>query len=758
MRSVGRPSARVNSDPLAGGYAAPASELDLGVLAAALWRRKLWVIVPTLMALIGSAAFVSTLTPLYKSEARLLLEPRETTFTRPTGDALSGEQRTVDEQAVRSQVELITSVDLARDVARRLNLEGNPEFDPQVAPSGLSARLLGMVGLSTPKPTGEDRVLKAYFEALTAYSIDRSRVITIEFASRDPAFAAEAANAIADRYLAERGEAKRIDTIGASDALSPQIAALRERVMKAEDAVEVFRAANGLFESQNNSSLSTQQLAEINTQLSNARAQQAESAARAKLIRDLLRDGRPVDVSDVTNNDLIRRLVETRVGLQARIAQESRTLLPGHPRMKELRAQLADLEARIVTEAERTVRSLENDALIAGARVASLETALDRQKDSASRANEQEVKLRALEREAKSERDLLESYLSRYREASARAALDTLPADARIVSRAVPASAPFFPRKGPIIAIATFATLLMSIVLLASGELLSGRAMVPQRRPVEEDDEDVAEPEMDADRKNQMTADPPAAMPTPVASVPVVVTPPPAQSDPLPVEAQSAPAPSEQPAASKTAPVSVAAGSDPTTDQVEPRAEPEPVAQVQPPPEPFIGASFLFIGVDDAASSQLAALAFARRAVGRGHSVVLVDLADTGRDGLSDVVAGRLGIGQVIEPDRLSRMHRIASGRPITGDDVAKARLIAALTARYAIVVLHLVAQAEGSDAEKAAPMIEAYARVADTTLLIAGTDSSDDAVEAISQRLKTTGTRIVQTTASDGITQRDAA
>jgi electron transfer flavoprotein alpha/beta subunit len=103
-------------------------------------------------------------------------------------------------------------------------------------------------------------------------------------------------------------------------------------------------------------------------------------------------------------------------------------------------------------------------------------------------------------------------------------------------------------------------------------------------------------------------------------------------------------------------------------------------------------------------------------------------------------------------------MHRIASGRPITGDDVAKARLIAALTARYAIVVLHLVAQAEGSDAEKAAPMIEAYARVADTTLLIAGTDSSDDAVEAISQRLKTTGTRIVQTTASDGITQRDAA
>jgi uncharacterized protein involved in exopolysaccharide biosynthesis len=741
MRSVGRPAARVNQDPLAGGYAAHGSELDLGVLAAALWRRKAWIILPTLLALIGSAAFVSTLTPLYKSEARLLLEPRETAFTRPTGDALSGEQRTVDEQAVRSQVELITSVDLGRDVARQLGLAGNPEFDPQAATPGLTARLLGLVGLASQPPTGEDRVLKAYFEALTAYSIDRSRVIAIEFASRDPAFAADAANAIADRYLAERGEAKRDDTIGASDALSPQIQALRERVMKAEDAVETFRAANGLFESQNNASLSTQQLGEVNTQLSNARAQQAESAARAKLIRDLLRDGRPVDVSDVTNNDLIRRLVETRVTLQAGIAQESRTLLPGHPRMKELRAQLADLEARIVTEAERTVRSLENDALIAGARVASLEAALDRQKESASRTNEQEVKLRALEREAKSERDLLESYLTRYREASARAALDVLPADARIVSRAVPASTPFFPRKGPIIAIATFATLLMSIVLLASGELLSGRASVPERRRLNDDDEAADDP---------VPATPTIAdAPSPIAPMPQTIEPPaPAM---VATDLGTALPDTAMPVEAKTPPEPVVEPAGPVIGQ--PDATPPPQAS-----EPFVGATFLFAGVGGAASSQLAALAFARRAAGRGHSVAFVDLADTQRDGLAEVVAGRLGIGQVIEPDRLSRMHRIAAGRDERCDDASMARLVAALTVRYAIVVLHVVTPIETAKAGHIGPQVEAFARVADTTLLITDADIASEAVDLLGRRLKEAGTRVVLTTASDGATQRDAA
>jgi hypothetical protein len=57
---------------------------------------------------------------------------------------------------------------------------------------------------------------------------------------------------------------------------------------------------------------------------------------------------------------------------------------------------------------ERLVRSLENDARIAGARVDSLSNNLDQLRRQAASTNGQDVQLRALEREAKSQRDLLE--------------------------------------------------------------------------------------------------------------------------------------------------------------------------------------------------------------------------------------------------------------------------------------------------------------------------------------------------------------
>jgi len=46
------------------------------------------------------------------------------------------------------------------------------------------------------------------------------------------------------------------------------------------------------------------------------------------------------------------------------------------------------------------------------------------------------VQLRALERDAKSQRDLLESYLAKYREATSRDTIESAPADARVISRA----------------------------------------------------------------------------------------------------------------------------------------------------------------------------------------------------------------------------------------------------------------------------------------------------------------------------------
>ncbi len=180
------------------------------------------------------------------------------------------------------------------------------------------------------------------------------------------------------------------------------------------------RANSNLLEGPNNTTLSEQQLGDFNAQLAAARAQKADAEAKAKIIRQMLGSGQPIEYSDILNSELIRRLSEQRVTLRAELAEQSTSLGDQHPRIKELKAQIADLDQQIRAEAESIARSFENDAKIASARVDSLVANFDQIKNQAASTNERDVQLRALERDAKSQRDLLESYLAKYREATAR--------------------------------------------------------------------------------------------------------------------------------------------------------------------------------------------------------------------------------------------------------------------------------------------------------------------------------------------------
>src|SRR5208282_5697045 len=200
----------------------------------------------------------------------------------------------------------------------------------------------------------------------------------------------------------------------------------------------------------------------------------------ARLIRDMLKSGEPIESSDILNSELIRRLSEQRVTLRAQLAEQSSSLLDNHPRIKELKAQIADLDQQIRKEAEIMARSLENDSKLADARVESQLATFDQLKGQAATTNEQDIQLRALERDAKSQRDLLESYLGKYREASARDTINSAPPDARVISRATVSNVPAYPKKLPTVLIAALATMVLASGMVLTRELLSS----PMNRPM----------------------------------------------------------------------------------------------------------------------------------------------------------------------------------------------------------------------------------------------------------------------------------
>ena len=192
-----------------------------------------------------------------------------------------------------SQVQLILSRDLAREVIKELKLTEVPEFNAAlrgVFAAVACSRTIGI--LKDPMSmTLEERVLAAYYDRLTAFAVDKSRVIAIEFQSADPELAARVANAIAEKYLSLQQVAKQDQARSAGHWLSGEIEKLRSKVSEAEAKVEDYRAKSNLFIGSNNTSLVNQQLTELSSQLSAARAQKADAEARARLIRDALQLG-----------------------------------------------------------------------------------------------------------------------------------------------------------------------------------------------------------------------------------------------------------------------------------------------------------------------------------------------------------------------------------------------------------------------------------------------------------------------------------
>ncbi len=281
------------------------SALDLAALARALWRRRRWIIVPTLIAAVASFAVVNLMTPRYKSESRVLIESRETAYNRAEGDRNVERDRTlVDAEAVQSQVQLALSRDLARKIVRELKLADRAEFNPEVSGS-VFGRILALVGLlrDASRLSVEERVLDRYYERLTVYPIDKTRVIVIEFQSEDPDLAAKVANAVADGYLMLQQQSKQEAMRQAGQWLSGEIERMRGRVAEAEGRVEAFRSGSNLYVGPNSNTLSAQQLGELNSQLTLARSQKADAEVKARLIREQLRSGRPIESSDVVNSE-----------------------------------------------------------------------------------------------------------------------------------------------------------------------------------------------------------------------------------------------------------------------------------------------------------------------------------------------------------------------------------------------------------------------------------------------------------------------
>src|SRR5262245_26667171 len=155
-------------------------DIDVTALGRALWRAKSRILSLTILAGLVTFVGLSMVRPQYTSEARVLIENEASPFTRTATDQGRDQVQTLDEQAVQSQVEVITSRDLALEVIRSLDLTNNPEFAKDAGVSYFQ-RLLNRFGLGHSSAKSEqEKAADAFLEHLSVYALNKSSVIAID--------------------------------------------------------------------------------------------------------------------------------------------------------------------------------------------------------------------------------------------------------------------------------------------------------------------------------------------------------------------------------------------------------------------------------------------------------------------------------------------------------------------------------------------------------------------------------------------------
>ncbi len=447
-----------------------------------LWRHKL-LIGATMLLGTGAAMGVATqMTPLYTAETLVMLEHRKTSVVN-FEEVLSG--LGADMSVMQSEVAVLKSPTFAEKVVDKLGLVNDPEFnvDLQPPPSPLLVYLNPRNWLpdSWMSPVQGDQpaieltedekaknrktsVVNAVLENLNVRPQGRSYVLSITFDSEDPRKASTIANTIAQMYLVDQLDEKFKATKRATMWLEERIADVRKEAREAGDAAEAFRARTGLTASGDARTVSTQQLAELNTNYVLARTQREAAEAKQREVTNLAQSQRSVGtIGDVLGNALVQSLRRQEVELQRQMADANQRYGSRHPAMLTLQSQLRDLQGQMRMEVDKIVAGLNNEVEMARARERTLKASLEELQSKVDDQQKSTVALRTLEREADTAQTMYETLLTRFQEVSSQN--DIQQPDGRVVSQAAIPLLPSQPNKKLILVLAVIASGAVGVLL-----------------------------------------------------------------------------------------------------------------------------------------------------------------------------------------------------------------------------------------------------------------------------------------------------
>ena len=434
-------------------------------------------------ALLGGLTYgaMLMLAPRYQSQAEIQIEAKgsSSAFSDPKSSGSNTEIVTtkMDKEAINTHVRALQSPDLMAKIADEMKLNEKREFNSKIGSVDFADTFMRLIGIGGPRPgeSERDRVLGALFKQTEVYSAKESRFIGVRVTSMDPALAAEIANKISETYRNSLASAVVTEIDDQQKVLKGKIEKLTPEVAAAETEVQRYRGQIDSFKGGNqNIGMNEQQMSELNAELTKAKAARGESDARAKSAREMLKAGSADALPDVQKSPLIQNLVQQRVRLERQISELSASLLPGHPRMRQINGDLAGLKRQLTGEISKIVDSLDKEAKISQGREESIKKSLDELKTKVVKNAPEEAKLQELEASVKAKKTELENLQGQVEANRKRQDARAQPVEAKIISKAQAASLPISPKKSQNAALISFASLLFGTFWTITRALFTG--------------------------------------------------------------------------------------------------------------------------------------------------------------------------------------------------------------------------------------------------------------------------------------------
>lgn len=440
--------------------AQPAGEVSLLELLAVL-RRYMLLLIGCLGIGVGLAvATLAWLEPVYVATAQLLIEPGR------GGDEhslLAPATITADQAALESQLTLLASRSMARQVIEALDLEDEPELRRSLDPRKRLFSSLG-IGPAAAETNDPALVVDRLLERLAVDRVGEAHVIAIAFQSTDADSAARIANGVANGYIALRNDEKSSLASGASAWFAQALLQSRAALEQAE--ADLAAARNSKVSEQAGAlSLDNLSLANLRRDIAAAAGERAAREVRLARVREVL--GRPGDdlaFEELGGSGVLQNLYALKNQTTRREAELATRFGERHPQIVNVRAERQELERRIQAEQQALLGTVEAEIAAARARESTLLRELETLKSESVQQRASEAEISEREQAVARARAQHDSYLARQRELLD--LVETQRPDVRLISEATAPSRPTFPQPAIVFGLFSAASLGTGLLLV----------------------------------------------------------------------------------------------------------------------------------------------------------------------------------------------------------------------------------------------------------------------------------------------------